>query len=178
MAVEGPRTLCIGRNVDVDGRARLDVNRVLFRVACAIAHLWQKPGAVDMHRVIHHGFIDEPEANPLAVAQDDRLRLAELAPVDRPEVALHVSGQTDLDDTVVALVRIGIERLKIAIGEHSGAGRRAGIVSQRVRGHVDRGDRHAGHILAAAQSISLRSSLDCSRLHRCWRHPGSCGRAM
>src|SRR3546814_16039462 len=81
----------------------------LFRsVPLALAGVEDRPHAVQVHRVGHHGLVDELEAHPLAVFQPDRLGLGVLHVVDRPDVALHVAGQADLD--LARRLAVGIER--------------------------------------------------------------------
>ena len=109
--------------------------------------------------MVHHRLVYETEPRAFTKTQDDWFGLAEFAPVDRPEVSLHISRQADLDDTVIVLVRIWLEGPQVTVRQDSCPWGRAGVVGDGIgHGLLHRGP-HVRHVLASMKHVSLRSLL-------------------
>lgn len=97
MAVEGPLAWLVDLGFHIERGPRLHADGVLDRVPLARANIENGPHAMQVHRVCHHGFVDEFEANALTVLQANRLRIFVFHTVNAPGVALHVPGQSQLN---------------------------------------------------------------------------------
>jgi hypothetical protein len=60
-----------------------------------------------VHRVLHHRFVDEAYSHPLTSLQANRLGVTQLLVVERPEVPLHVTGETE-DHVLLWIPDVGI----------------------------------------------------------------------
>ena len=120
--MESPLTRRVDFGLREDRCSGGNADRVLDRVPLALACIEDRPHAVQVHRVGHHGLVDELEADPLAILQADWLRVGIFDAVDRPDITLHVSGQAQLD--LAGCVAVGIEWLlgpQIVVGEELAA---------------------------------------------------------
>src|SRR6516162_7235895 len=122
MAMERPRTKRVRGHSERSPGTGGHAQRVLAHEEFARLVLEVAPEAVQVNRVRHHRVVDQDEAHALAVAQCDRLRAREWHAVERPEEALHVPREVQLDRAHWRTA-IGIweRRAQIGICEHAPA---------------------------------------------------------
>ena len=61
-------------------------------VALAIHQI--HPQSMQVHRVLHHGFVLECDTNAFAVVKFKRAGVTELHVINRPEISFHIAGET------------------------------------------------------------------------------------
>ena len=97
MAVIGPAAERVGAHAVAAAAARLHDDGVLAHQEFAVRVFELAPHAVQVDRMRHHRVVDQHDAHALAVREAQRLGVGEFLAVERPDVALHVAGQVQLD---------------------------------------------------------------------------------
>ena len=77
----------------IDRGAGRNADRVLDRVPFLGTCIQDGSHTMLMHRVSHHGFVDEFEPHTLAILESDGLSLLIFLVIYRPDISLHIAGQ-------------------------------------------------------------------------------------
>lgn len=121
VAVERPAALGVCGDQRRHALAGLHIQGVFARNQFTLAVFQLHPHAVEVNGVLHHGVVDEDEAQPLIFHKVNRAgHFAKLFAIKRPHVAFHVAGQMQFKLTAwFAAVRPWREGFKIAVDEYS-----------------------------------------------------------
>ncbi len=122
MAVPGPAPHRVGRHEVADLLRRLDRDGVLAHQELPLGILDLAPQAVHVHRVGHHGVVDQGDPQALPMVEQHRCGIAEGHAVDGPDVARHIAGEVELHAAPrLSLVERAAERVQVGQGQHAPA---------------------------------------------------------
>ncbi len=186
MAVERPVAGRISGEDEAGALGGLDGEGVLQRQAARLAVFQLDQKSMQVDRVLHHGVVDQDDADGLVEGDADRRGLGELEAVKAPGPTLHIAGQMQQDLAAGRQRRSGNEWLQVGIGQGSAivaveAAAGLGYAVGRARGHIvdidhalEPGRRrvgrrvhlHPGHILHARNHAHVGHAALGPRIHR------------
>ena len=113
VAVKGPVACGIDSHIDRQAFGWFDVDGVFQWILMTMTIIQNHPHAVEVYGVVHHGIINESQADSFSVNQSYGFRsFRKLFSVERPHVAFHIAGQVQLDlSPGMPLIRPGLECL-------------------------------------------------------------------
>ena len=77
--MESPLSGGIDFNLHIGRGAGLDAHRVLDGVVRALTGIDDRPHPVQVHRMCHHRFVDEPHTHAFAIIEHDRIGIGRAA---------------------------------------------------------------------------------------------------
>src|SRR5690348_6003170 len=122
MAVESPASGRVRADQVSHSLGRLDDESVFVGSELTVAIFQLAPKSMQMNGVLHHGVIDQHEADTFTEFQMNRLGLRKLTRIEAPDEPLHTAGEVKNNfASRLPAIHASVERPEVGVGQHATA---------------------------------------------------------